>query len=415
MKSDIAIQVNNLSKMYKIYSSPKNMLWEFLFGRKMHEEFWALKNLNFSIKKGEVVGIIGRNGAGKSTLLKIISGVLDKTKGEVTINGKVSTILELGTGFHPEYTGRENIYNGGMILGMSRQEIEKKITSIIEFSELEDFIDKPFKTYSDGMKTRLTFSVATAINPEILIIDEALSAGDSFFINKCIQRISDLCQSGATVLIVSHGTLLIQRLCTRVVLIEKGKIKADGEPIDICQDYELAVMQEVSRKLKIENLSKSRRKKIIGEGPLKITKVQMLDSKNKEKYSCFQGDDLKLKIFYETSVPIKNPGLYLLFVRNDGVYAFSFFSAEKETFHEQINLGTLKGRGTLELHLPKIQLGDGIYYLTVGFFPHKSKQKSTLHNEPYCLHDKAYKVEFKRPNRPLQTVFDQKIQIVKKK
>src|SRR3972149_6817911 len=290
MKNDIAIEVKNLSKMYKICQEPKVLLKEVLFRKKHHDEFWALKNINFNVKKGEVLGIIGRNGAGKSTLLKILSGTLDKTSGTVKINGRVSAILELGTGFHPEYTGRENIYNGGMILGMSRKEINKKISSIIDFTELEEFIDRPFKTYSDGMKTRLTFSVATAINPEILIIDEALAAGASFFINKCIQRITALCQSGATVLIVSHNTFLLQRLCSRAILLEKGKLKADGNPVSVCQEYEFQVMREVNKKLKIDNKAQKEGKKILGDGPLKITRVKITDAQNREKYSFLQGE-----------------------------------------------------------------------------------------------------------------------------
>jgi len=415
MKNDIAIEVTNLSKVYKIYKEPKDLLKEVLFRKKRHEEFWALKNINFKVKRGEVLGIIGRNGAGKSTLLKILSGTLDKTSGTVQINGRVSAILELGTGFHPEYTGRENIYNGGMVLGMSRKEINQKISSIIEFTELEEFIDRPFKTYSDGMKTRLTFSVATAINPEILIIDEALAAGDSFFINKCIQRITNLCQSGATVLFVSHNTFLVQRLCNRAILLEKGRIKADGDPVLVCQDYEFAVMKEVSQKLKIDNSAQKEGKKILGAGPLKITKVKITDSKNRGKYSFLQGETIKIKVFYHTPTAINNPGLYCLFVRNDGVYATSFFSGEKESFHDIINLGKLEETGFLELAWPNICLGDGIYYLTIGFFPKKEGASSVMYLDPYCLHDKFYKIEIKRPNRPLQTVFDQKVAVKRDK
>lgn len=411
MNKDIAISIKNLSKVYKIYKEPKELLKEVLFRKKYHDEFWALKNINFNIKKGEVVGIIGRNGAGKSTLLKILSGTLDKTSGTVKINGKVSAILELGTGFHPEYTGRENIYNGGMILGMSKKEINKKIDSIIEFSELGAFIDRPFKTYSSGMQVRLSFSVATAIKPEILIIDEALAAGDSFFVNKCIQRITDLCQSGATVLFVSHNTFLVQRLCNRAILLEKGKMKTDGEPVLVCQEYEFAVMKDINKKLKVDNQNKTSDKKILGDGPLKITGVKIFGKQNKERYSFTQGEDIKIQVHYNTSKPINNPSFYCLFTKNDGVYATSFFSGEDEAFHKQINLGKFKDKGHIEITWPKIALGDGTFYLTIGFFPKKETKDSVMYLDPYCLHDKMYKIEIKRQNRPLQTIYDQSVLI----
>ncbi len=415
MNKNIAISVKNLSKMYKIYKKPTDFLKELIFHKKYHNEFWALKNINFDIKKGEVVGIIGRNGAGKSTLLKILSGTLDRTSGTIKTNSKVSAILELGTGFHPEYTGRENIYNGGMVLGMSKKEIDKKIDSIIEFSELEEFINRPFKTYSDGMKVRLSFSVATAIDPEILIIDEALAAGDSFFVNKCIQRISQLCRSGATVLFVSHNTFLVQRLCNRAILLDEGKIKVNGNSVSVCQNYELTIMQETNKKLKTDNTAKNNDKRILGDGPLKIKKVKILDPKNNEKYSFKQGDNFKIKIFYHTSKPVVNPSVNVIFTRNDGVYATSYFSGEKETFHKKIKLGTFKDNGSLEITWPKFGLGDGVYYITIGFFPQKDKLASIMHLDPYCLHDKLYKIEIKRPNRPLQTIFDQEIKIQKGK
>ncbi len=412
MKSNITIEIKNLSKVYKIYREPKDLLKEVIFRKKFHEEFRALRNINITINKGEVVGVIGRNGAGKSTLLKILSGTLDKTSGKIKVNGKVSAILELGTGFHPEYTGRENIYNGGMVLGMSKKEIDRKIQSIIEFSELEEFIDRPLKTYSDGMKTRLTFSVATAIEPQILIIDEALAAGDSFFINKCIKRITELCQSGATVLFVSHNTFLVQRLCNRAIWIEKGKIKADGDPVEICQEYELGVMQEVNKRLKIENktIGKTKEtKKIIGSGPLKITDVKLLDKDGVEKYSYWQGESLTVKISYQTPRPIQSPGVYCLITKGDGVYATSFFSGEEETFHKAIDLGKLNGKGFVEITWPALLLGDGDFYLTIGFFPKKTKEGSAFHNEPYSLHDRAYKMQVIRKKRPLITVFDQEV------
>ena len=234
---DIAIQVAGLSKVFRIYNKPADLVKEMLFRMMTHRELWALKDVSFQVKHGEVLGIIGRNGSGKSTLLKILTGVLDKTDGEVIINGKTSSILELGTGFHPEYTGRQNIFMGGFCLGMTRQEIEAKLKWIIDFSEINDFIDQPLRTYSSGMKARLAFSTAISMDPDILFVDEALSVGDVKFNRKCFNTINQFRENGRTILLVSHDLNVISSFCDKAILLDQGRIVADGDPRDVTRIY----------------------------------------------------------------------------------------------------------------------------------------------------------------------------------
>ena len=221
---EIAIQVRNVSKMYKLYDKPSDRLKESLglTRQKKYREHFALKNIDFEVKKGETVGIIGTNGSGKSTILKIITGVLNPTEGDVSVNGRISALLELGAGFNMEYTGIENVYLNGTMLGFSEKEIDERLDAILDFADIGDFVNQPVKSYSSGMFVRLAFAVAINIDPDILIVDEALSVGDVFFQAKCYRKFEEFKKQGKTILFVSHDLGSISKYCDRAILINKG-------------------------------------------------------------------------------------------------------------------------------------------------------------------------------------------------
>ena len=241
--SEPIIKIENIGKKYSLgtkepYYSLRDSIAEFFTKKKkLKEEFWALRNVGFEIGRGETVGIIGRNGAGKSTLLKILSRITPPTEGKIEMRGRVASLLEVGTGFNPELTGRENIYLNGAILGMTKKEIDSKFHEIVAFSEVEKFLDTPVKRYSSGMYVRLAFAVAAHLEPEILIVDEVLAVGDAQFQKKCLGKMGDVAKSGRTVLFVSHNMVAIEKICQKVILLEQGRLVEQGDPTSIIEKY----------------------------------------------------------------------------------------------------------------------------------------------------------------------------------
>lgn len=247
--SENAISLHNICKSYHLYDQPVDRLKQFLWGRKKSyfRVFHALKDVSFDIPKGKTVGIIGRNGAGKSTLLQIIAGTLTPTSGSVQVNGRVAALLELGSGFNPEFTGRENIYMNAAILGLTAKEAAARYDHIVAFADIGDFIEQPVKTYSSGMLMRLAFSVAISVEPEILIVDEALSVGDMAFQFKCVQRLDEMARSGVTILFVSHSLAAVRSMCEHVIYLRNGEVRAQGRTADVIELYMLDLREDQRR------------------------------------------------------------------------------------------------------------------------------------------------------------------------
>ncbi|WP_167496450.1 ABC transporter ATP-binding protein [Desulfopila sp. IMCC35006] len=260
MSSDIAIRVVSICKRYEIYNTPRDRLKQFflpsmqrLTGRhplQYFKEFWALRDVSFEVKKGETIGIVGRNGSGKSTLLQVICGTLFPTSGSVETDGRIAALLELGSGFNPEFTGRENVYLNGAVLGLGNKEIDMRFDEIVAFADIGDFIEQPVKTYSSGMYVRLAFAIQANVDPEILIVDEALAVGDPAFVHRCMDRIHTLQAGGTTILLVTHDSLAVKRFCSKAYWLDRGTLRLSGESNDVVDAYLHELFDNVSSTVK---------------------------------------------------------------------------------------------------------------------------------------------------------------------
>lgn len=359
---DIAIRVSGLSKRYLIGGEKKGSLAETLSGMigaksNRKEEFWALQDINFEVKKGEVIGIIGKNGAGKSTLLKILSRITQPTSGKIEINGRVASLLEVGTGFHPELTGRENIFLNGTILGMSRQEVKDKFEEIVEFSGVQKFIDTPVKHYSSGMYVRLAFAVAAHLEPEILIIDEVLAVGDAEFQKKCLGKMKEVASKGRTVLFVSHNMAAVKSLCEKAILLEKGQMVLGGSTSDCIARYQ--GYNSNSTELSGPLLD-------IDEATIYSIKAKSFDT---DKTIIDEYDEVILSTDIE--VKKENSKLRVTYVLNNEEGESLFAFSEKDLYLK-------KGRKILECTFPKGFLNIGTFYLDIYLINEKYK---TVHSE----------------------------------
>lgn len=415
--SDTAISINNVTKKFRRFNHPA---WQafgalgFTLSEKKYNDFIVLNNINININKGERVGLIGRNGAGKSTLLRVLSNNITVDHGSVKVFGKTQTLMELGTGFHPDFNGIQNIKSSLSYQGIIPQKINALIDEIIIFTELEDFIHRPIREYSAGMYMRLAFAVATTMAPEILIIDEILGAGDAYFVGKCFQRIKNLTAQGTTVLFVSHDMSSVQLLCERTILLEKGKIIADGESLSVIKTYMMSIREEERRSrghtiapkidvhAQYENvqtpesviLTRSREMQpcdYYGDGPIKIIDFGFYDEFMNKEYSLRTAEKATALISYQAISPVFNPVAVIAIYRPDGICVLQVVSNI-----DKKELGVLNGRGKIVVYFSPLLLGPGDYIVSVALFKHLN---ITSKNEPdaYDLHDRFYKLKIIAP------------------
>jgi len=367
------IEFNNVSKKFKTgekFNSLRDAIPNFFRQAVKKEdelaerEFWAVKDVSFNIGKGEVVGIMGPNGAGKSTVLKLLSRIIVPNKGSMAIHGRLSALIEVTAGFHAELTGRENVYLNATILGMKKKEIDAKFEDIVEFSGVREFIDTPVKRYSSGMYSRLGFSVAAHMDPDILLVDEVLSVGDIAFQAKCAQKMRELMRSGATIVLVSHNLSLIQSLCRRVVLLNKGQMLKDGPTDDVIPYYENIVLKKQEEEFtKKVQTAPEYRVHVNTESKVAIAGVRIEDGAGVEKEYFKTDDEISLSMSYDAKESIPDPKVKLELIRADGVVCCSS-SSDANGF----SLGNINGRGSVKITLGKLNLGPGIYMLRLSIW-----------------------------------------------
>ncbi len=389
-KIDYSLDIYNLTKNFSKktlkkggYTTLKSLLLNpFKHEQKSQKELiCAIKDLTIRIPKGKSVGIIGRNGAGKSTLLKLISGIYKPTKGSIKVNGRIAALIELGAGFHPDFTGRENIYLGGAMHGLTRKEIDKVFNDIVEFSELEDFIDAPIRTYSSGMFMRLGFSLAIHTDPEILIVDEVLAVGDASFNAKCRDKLFEIRKEGKTLLLVSHDLNAVKEWCDEVIWIEKGEVKERGEPQRVINAYTSFINDKDSQRIKdkteekyqeqnqarntqqeIEEITDEEKNKNSrwGSREIEITEVKLLTSEDKESYVYNTNDYFNIEIQYTMNEKVKDPIFGISINRSDGLVING-----TNTDIENIKI-SLKEKGKVIYTIKKLPLLPAKYFVDVA-------------------------------------------------
>lgn len=322
-------------------------------------EFWALKDISFEVRQGETVGLVGHNGAGKSTLLKLINGLVRHDTGRIAIRGRIGALIELGAGFHPLLTGRENIYINAAILGLNRADVDRRLEEIIEFAEIEEFINSPVQSYSSGMKVRLGFSIAAHLNPDILLIDEILSVGDASFRQRCLDRINDYKLGGGTVIFVSHNSTTVEKICDRAMLLDHGHMVAVGQPADILQRYETQAL-ELSRKADLRMRDRSAAGNF---GATKITKVEYCDVNGVETDSFDFGESFEIHLHYELDDDVQRPYFVIGLQKGERQNPIT---AVMNMMWDDVELERLPRKGVVACLVKDPSFSPGVYHLHAG-------------------------------------------------
>jgi ABC-2 type transport system ATP-binding protein len=367
--SQPAIAVEDVSKHFKLYHERASSLKERVlrFRRPRAEEFWALRDVGFEVPSGKTWGLVGPNGSGKTTLLKIIGGILRPTDGTVTTRGRIAALLELGAGFHPELTGRENVYLNASILGLSKQETDRYFDDIVGFAEIEDFIDNQVKYYSSGMFVRLGFAVAVHVDPEILLIDEVLAVGDEGFQKKCLDRVGQMQKEGRTIVFVTHAMAFVQQICDSATLLDSGRMRASGDTEQVIREFR-AVMARRRTGLADESATHE----------VEIAHVDLLDAKGRPNTMVAPGQSLSVQIELRANKPVDGPVVVVGIHNARDEWVFT-----SDTERLGVELGRLDGKLRVTFDLKAIPLLEGQYFLTIGVRNRANDVVYDWHNRKY--------------------------------
>jgi len=391
------IQLSGVSVRYRVpqerIPSLKEYAIRWIKGQINYQELWALRNIDLEIRRGEVFGIIGPNGAGKSTLLKVVSRVLRPTQGNLRVRGRISPLLELGAGFDPELTGRENIYLNGAILGYSLTEINASFEQIVEFAGLREFIDAPVRTYSSGMYARLGFSVATARRPDILIVDEILGVGDAEFQTKSFERIQQFQGEGTTILLVSHSLDQVKEMCSRAIWLDRGEILASGAADSVVDLYLQHMTQVEKDRLREVAKQTTDTPKIWGSRKIRLSNITLYNQDGQEQTIFHTGDSLLLQMDYDAREEIQNPVFGVAIHRQDGTHITG-----PNTALANFEIPVVLGKGKITYRISYLPVLEGLYYFSVAAVKHDD-------TEMYEYHDRLYPFRVINREGPVQEIY----------